>query len=94
MMGLGVAHFLSGGWLNNLAVGTRAFIASTRRHVPQAEERIAFDKFHVAQMLGNAVDRVRRAERKKLRHDGDDVLKGTRYYWLQNPDHMDEQRWN
>jgi len=24
MMGLGVAHFLSGGWLNNLAVGTHA----------------------------------------------------------------------
>ena len=72
----------------------RAFIASTRRHVPDAEEKIAFDKFHVAQMLGNAVDRVRRAERKKLRGEGDDVLKGTRYYWLQNPDHMDEQRWN
>jgi hypothetical protein len=22
MMGLGVAHFLNGGWINNLAVGT------------------------------------------------------------------------
>jgi transposase len=71
----------------------RAYIASTRRYVPDAEEKIAFDKFHVAKLLGDAVDRVRRAERKKLRGEGNDVLKGTRYYWLQNPDNMNEQRW-
>ena len=37
------------------------------------------DKFHIAQHLGGAVDKVRRKENKILRADGDDTLVGTRY---------------
>src|SRR5271157_5603728 len=33
---------------------------SIRAHLPQAEEKIVFDKFHVAKHLGEAVDKVRR----------------------------------
>jgi transposase len=38
------------------------YIWATREHVPDADRRIVFDKFHVAQHLGRAVDEVRRAE--------------------------------
>ncbi|MGI9283752.1 MAG: transposase, partial [Endozoicomonas sp.] len=41
-------------------------------------ERIAFDKFHVAQYLGNAVNKVRIEEHKALMATGSDLLKGTR----------------
>ena len=34
------------------------FIDSTLAHVPGAEHKIAFDKFHVAKQLGDAVDQV------------------------------------
>ena len=34
------------------------YIASTRAHVPEAERKIVFDKFHVAKHLGDAVDQV------------------------------------
>jgi transposase len=40
------------------------YIASVREHVPEADGKIVFDKFHVAQHLGNAVDKVRRKENK------------------------------
>ena len=40
------------------------YIASVREHVPEADGKIVFDKFHVAQHLGNAVDRVRRKEKQ------------------------------
>ena len=44
---------------------------------------------HVAQHLGEAVDRVRRKENKTLRGSGDDRLTGTRYDWLRNPAAME-----
>lgn len=68
-------------------------IASTRAHVPDADRKIVFDKFHVAKHLGHAVDLVRRREHKALRAEGDDRLARTRYQWLQNPDRMSRAQW-
>ena len=69
------------------------YIASTREHVPDADRRIVFDKFHIAQHLGRAVDEVRRAENRELVREGDDRLKKTKYLWLMNPDRMSQERW-
>lgn len=66
---------------------------SVRQHVPGADEKIVYDKFHVAKHLGEAVDRVRRAENKTLRADGDERLVGTKYQWLRNPDNFTDQQW-
>jgi len=44
---------------------SKAYINSTLEHVPEAEKKICFDKFHVAQHLGEAVDKVRREEHKR-----------------------------
>ena len=32
------------------------YVASVRKHVPGAEKKIVFDKFHIAKHLGEAVD--------------------------------------
>jgi hypothetical protein len=37
-------------------------IASTKKHVEDSEEKIVFDKFHVAAHLGKAGEKVRRYE--------------------------------
>ena len=47
-----------------------AFINATLEMVPGAESKIAFDKFHVAKYLGEAVDKVRREEHRKLMKAG------------------------
>ena len=70
-----------------------AYEASVRAHVPQAEEKIVYDKFHVAKNLGEAVDQVRRAENKVLRRAGDERLVGSKYRWLRNPDHFSDDQW-
>jgi transposase len=44
----------------------QAYINATLESIPAAEEKIAFDKFHVAKYLGDAVDKVRRQEHKAL----------------------------
>jgi transposase len=65
-----------------------AYLNSVRKHVPDADRKIVFDKFHIAQHLTDAVDIVRRKEHKELKAEGDQRLKGTRYNWLRNPDNM------
>jgi transposase len=69
------------------------YIASTRKHVPDADEKIAFDKFHVAQHLGDAIDKVRRREHKRLKAEGDEQLAGTRYLWLKHPKNVSDRDW-
>jgi len=68
-----------------------AYLNSIRKHLPEAEQKIVFDKFHIAQHLTDAVDRVRRKEHKELRAAGDNRLKGTRFQWLRNPSNMPQK---
>lgn len=70
-----------------------AYIASVREHVPDADAKIAFDKFHVAWHLGDAVNRIRAEEHRELRADGDDRLKGMRYLWLHGRENLDDRGW-
>ncbi len=65
-----------------------AFINATLESIPDAEDKIAFDKFHVAKYLGEAVDKVRRQEHKALMSEGYEDLKGSKYDWLYNPENM------
>ncbi len=69
------------------------YVASIRKHLPGAEGKMVFDKFHVAKHLGEAVDRVRRQEHKRLKAEGDERLKGTKYDWLKGRDKFDLGEW-
>jgi transposase len=65
-----------------LSLGCRPFIEATRLHVSEADEKIAFDRFHVAKHIGDAVNKVRVDEHAELKALGDPLLTGTRYLWL------------
>jgi transposase len=69
------------------------YVASVLAHLPGAEKKIVFDKFHIAGHLGEAVDKVRRAERKSLAAEGDTRLVGTKYQWLRNPGKFTAEAW-
>ncbi len=56
------------------------------------EALIAFDKFHVAQHLGAAVDKVRRSENRALRQQGDDRLVKTGDLWLTRRGNMTQRQ--
>jgi transposase len=51
-----------------------------------------FDRFHISKLLGEAVDKVRRAEHKALTQQDDETLKGSRYDWLYDPANLSEER--
>jgi transposase len=61
------------------------YIASTRAHLPEADQKIVFDKFHIARHVNDAVDEVRKAENRALVAEGYDWLVGTKYDWLRHP---------
>lgn len=71
-----------------------AFINATLESIPDANSKVAFDRFHVpvAQHLGNAVDKVRRDENKKLREQGNPILTGTKHDWLASPANVPNKR--
>lgn len=58
----------------------KPFRNSTKRHAPQA--RILFDKFHVINHLGNALDAVRRSEYQRVNGTERKFIKGQRYTLL------------
>ena len=60
------------------------YVRSTLAHLPDGASKIVFDKFHVAQHLGNAVDDVRRQDHRARMAAGDPILKGTKYDWLRS----------
>lgn len=92
-------------WYGTLTTGQReaiesismdmwpAFINATLECIPGAGEKIAFDKFHIAKYLGDAVDKVRRQEHKALLAQGRDELKGSKHKWLYNPQNMSRKQW-
>lgn len=62
-----------------------AFIKGTAANLPNAA--ITFDKFHAVKIINEAVDQVRRAERKQ--HE---QLAGTRHIWLSNPANLSKRQ--
>lgn len=62
-----------------------AFIKGIGECLPQAA--ITFDKFHVTKIIGDAVDKTRRAERAAYPE-----LKGQRYGLLRNPETMNDDQ--
>lgn len=68
----------------------QAFIRSVREHVPNADSKIAFDRFHVARAIGDGVNTVRKLEHRELSAQDYPILTGTRAVWLTNPENRTE----
>lgn len=67
------------------------YVKATRENLPLAADKIVFDRFHVMGHVNKAVDAVRRQEHRMLTAQGDDTLKGTKYYWLYAYDNLPDK---
>lgn len=50
------------------------YVDSVRVHLAEADQKIVFDKFHIAKHLGETVDGACRKEQKMLKAEGDERL--------------------
>jgi transposase len=64
----------------------KAFRNSTQRHAPNAA--ILFDKFHVIQHLGKALDKIRKLEYARLEGKQRRFIKGQKYTLLSHPQNL------
>ena len=64
----------------------KAFRNSTQRHAPNAA--ILFDKFHVIQHLGKALDKIRKLEYARLEGTQRRFIKGQKYTLLSHPQNL------
>ena len=60
----------------------KPYIKAVTKHLPNAA--IVFDMFHVVQMFGKVINKIRNIEYKKLSKDNKYILKGTKYILLKN----------
>ena len=68
------------------------FVAATKAKVPEAAEKIVFDRYHVMSHVGKAVDSVRKQEHRQLMEEGDETLKGSKYLWLYGRENVPRSR--
>ncbi len=64
---------------------------SIREHVPEADDKLVFDRFHIMQHMTKAVDTVRKREHRSLRAEGDEHLTGSKYLWLYSEENLPEK---
>jgi len=69
---------------------SKSYIHATMQAIPEASSKIAFDKFHVAKAINEAVDVVRRQERMDLKNAiNSRSVKGQRFLWLRRGASLD-----
>lgn len=69
------------------------FISAVKDHFPEAEALIAFDRFHVAQHFGRALDKVRAEEHRVLSSTfGESPLVKSKHQWLTNSGRVDNRK--
>ncbi len=67
------------------------YIRSTLTHVPNAAQKIVFDRFHIMGHMGKAVDTVRKQEHRARSAVGDATLTDTKYLWLYAEERLPER---
>lgn len=67
-------------------------IGAVRATIVEADKKICFDRFYVAQHFGKALDKVREMEhRSLLREQGESPLTGTKHDWQRNAGRIDSR---
>jgi transposase len=67
------------------------YIRATLQCVPDASQKIVYDRFHIMSHMVKAVDTVRKQEHRQLSATGDDTLKGTKYLWLFSSENLPDK---
>jgi transposase len=67
-----------------------AYISAVRGNLPNAD--IVFDRFHVVKLMNEKLTMLRRQLYREATKEEKDVLKGSRWLLLKNPENLSEER--
>lgn len=66
----------------------KGYKRAIRLAVPDADQKMIYDRFHVMKDFNTALDTVRKRESRSLSADDDHRLKGTKYLWLRSRENV------
>jgi transposase len=69
------------------------FVQAALAKIPNAADKIVFDRYHIMQHMGRAVDEVRKHENRALMAEGDKRLAKTKYLWLYGKENLPARYW-
>ena len=67
------------------------YIAALQNLLPNALEKIVFDRFNVAKHIGDAVNKVRSLEHRVFSAQGESPLTRSKYLWLRRSEALDSE---
>jgi transposase len=67
------------------------YVSSVCAYLPDAEDKIVFDRFHIMKHMLESVDAVRKREHRALSAQGQDLLIGSKYLWLYSQENLPER---
>jgi transposase len=67
------------------------YVQATFKHLPEGENKIVFDRFHIMKKATEALDHVRRNEQFELSRKRDHTLVRTRQMWLWSQENLPEK---
>jgi len=68
-----------------------AYINACQASVPQADQKMVFDRFHIMRHVLEALDKVRKREHKTLMSRGDSTLSKSKYLWLYSEENLPQR---
>lgn len=68
-----------------------AYVKATSENLPEGEDKIVFDRFHIIKMANEAMDRVRQQECAILNRQSNPILKQTKQMWLWAEENLPEK---
>jgi transposase len=66
-------------------------VNSVCAHLPDAEQKIVSDRFHIMKHMVESVDTVTKREHRALQAEGLDLLTGSKYLWLYSQENLPER---
>ena len=84
-------HGAQAGQIDQVSIDmSPAYQKGVKKNCPDAE--VVFDRFHVMQNVGKAVDEVRRREHQRLSRKGDKSLKKSMWLFRNNPKNLNAEQ--
>lgn len=68
-----------------------AYINACQASVPQADDKMVFDRFHIMRHVLEALDKVRKHEHQTLMSQGDSTLTKSKYLWLYSEENLPQR---
>lgn len=82
--------------LNRIATLTMdmnpAYLKAAFEHLPDADRKVAFDHFHIAKNLSEALDQTRKRELHRVDNSLRKTIHRTRYHWLKRGTHLSKDQ--